>query len=225
MVALALVGLLLHAVPHAAPHAAPHTAPGALEHAVWQHEQRLDRDGVVVLRWNSTGLGRRAPTADSAVLVLEVAARTRGYVGLGLSPYTGTMAGADLVLAWVDDAGVPHARDYWADQNGSPTLDKNQDWRVVAAEENDTHTVVRLARPLHTQHVMDVQIQPGPVRVIFSWSGADPGRAPHYHGKEQRGVTEVCLLASAGAAPRTEVWVWLLVLTTTMGLPFATNVP
>ncbi|KAK3910921.1 DBH-like monooxygenase protein 1 [Frankliniella fusca] len=189
MVALVLVGLLaVHA--HGAGAGA---GAGPLQHAAWQHEQRLDLEGVVLLRWNSTGLGR-------AVMVLEVAARTRGYVGLGLSPYTGTMAGADLVLAWVDDAGVPHARDLWADQNGSPTLDKHQDWAVIAAEENETHTVVRLSRPLITQHVMDVQIQPGPVRVIFSWSGADPGRAPHYHGKEQRGVSEVCLLACSGSA-------------------------
>lgn len=50
-------------------------------------------------------------------------------------------------------------QDYWADQNGSPTLDKAQDWTVVGAKENDTHTVIRLARRLHTHHVMDVQIQ------------------------------------------------------------------
>ncbi|XP_034256247.1 DBH-like monooxygenase protein 1 [Thrips palmi] len=114
------------------------------------------------------------------------------------------MAGADLVMAWVDDAGAAHARDYWADQNGSPTLDKAQDWAVVGAQENDTHTTVRLARPVHTGHVMDVQIQPGPMRVIFSWSGADPGRTPHYHGKEQRGVSEVCLLSVSAAAVQLE---------------------
>lgn len=71
----------------------------------WQHEQRLDGQGVVLLRWNSS-----RPDGQDDVLELELAARTRGYVGLGLSPYTGTMAGADLVLAWVDDAGVAHAR-------------------------------------------------------------------------------------------------------------------
>lgn len=85
----------------------------------WQHEQGLDRDGAVLLRWNSSAVlwGRTAaaespagPGPDEHVLVLELAARTRGYVGLGLSPYTGTMAGADLVLAWVDDAGTAHAR-------------------------------------------------------------------------------------------------------------------
>ncbi|KAJ1521885.1 hypothetical protein ONE63_002223 [Megalurothrips usitatus] len=111
------------------------------------------------------------------------------------------MAGADLVIAWVDGAGLAHARDYWADQNGTPTLDKAQDWSVVGAVENDTHTVVRLARPLRTRHVMDVAIQPGPTRVIFSWSDADPGQAPHYHGKEQRGVCEVHLLADSASTP------------------------
>lgn len=56
-------------------------------------------------------------------------------------------------------------QDYWADQNGSPTLDKVQDWFVLGARENDTHTVVQLARRLQTFHVMDVQIQAGTAAV------------------------------------------------------------
>lgn len=90
------------------------TAPRSVQpswQSCWQHEQRLDGQGVVLLRWNSSRLdGQSYGQAQDDVLELELAARTRGYVGLGLSPYTGTMAGADLVLAWVDDAGVAHAR-------------------------------------------------------------------------------------------------------------------
>ena len=89
----------------------PDGHPEGHQPAGWQHEQWLDGQGVLLLRWNSSrpdgqGLGQ----ARDDVLQLEVAARTRGYVGLGLSPYTGTMAGADLVLAWVDDTGAAHAR-------------------------------------------------------------------------------------------------------------------
>ena len=51
--------------------------------------------------------------------------------------------------------------------------------------------------------------QPGPIRIIYSWSAVDPGRVPHYHGKEQRGVSEVQLLSKSAACPGAWTWAWV----------------
>lgn len=58
----------------------------------WTHSMALDNDGLVVLRWQ--------PRHQE--ILFRVEARTLGYVGIGFSQ-TGGMAGADIVIAWVDD--------------------------------------------------------------------------------------------------------------------------
>lgn len=58
----------------------------------WTHSMALDSDGLVVLRWQ--------PRHQE--ILFRVEAKTLGYVGIGFSQ-TGGMAGADIVIAWVDD--------------------------------------------------------------------------------------------------------------------------
>lgn len=58
----------------------------------WTHSMTLDNDGLVVLRWQ--------PRHQE--ILFRVEAKTLGYVGIGFSQ-TGGMAGADIVIAWVDD--------------------------------------------------------------------------------------------------------------------------
>lgn len=64
---------------------------------LWTHSEVLDRDGLVVLRWQ--------PRHQE--ILFRVEAETRGYVGIGFSP-DGGMEKADIVLGWVeDDSGKP----------------------------------------------------------------------------------------------------------------------
>jgi len=57
--------------------------------------EKLDEDGDVILEWD--------PSDDKEV-VFRVTARTLGYVGIGFNEKS-HMKGADILLAWVDDAG------------------------------------------------------------------------------------------------------------------------
>lgn len=58
----------------------------------WTHSQVLDDRGDLILRWQPR----------HKEILFRVEGRTRGYVGVGFSPHGG-MAGADIVLGWVDD--------------------------------------------------------------------------------------------------------------------------
>jgi len=79
---------------------------GDTKFGVWQNRAVLDSGGILTLWWNSTSA--RQGQDDFFTLRLEGA--THGYLGFGLSPHTGTMAGADLVVAWVDEGNVPNIR-------------------------------------------------------------------------------------------------------------------
>ena len=40
-------------------------------------------------------------------IILQITAETTGWVGIGFSP-TGSMANADIIMAWVTDGGTTH---------------------------------------------------------------------------------------------------------------------
>lgn len=59
----------------------------------WMRTEVMDRNGLYILDWRVHG----------KEIFFRITANTRGFVGLGFSLKTGRMAGADLVMAWVDD--------------------------------------------------------------------------------------------------------------------------
>ncbi|GLH14747.1 uncharacterized protein GBIM_19069, partial [Gryllus bimaculatus] len=90
-------------------------------------------------------------TLRGAEAVLRVEARTLGWLGVGFSP-AGGMAGADMAVAWVDDAsGRGHVVDcFGAERAAAPLVDASQDYSLLRAAQNATHTTVVLRRRLDT---------------------------------------------------------------------------
>ncbi|XP_071519152.1 DBH-like monooxygenase protein 1 homolog [Panulirus ornatus] len=155
----------------------------------WQQEASLDETGNVVLFW----------TADvkKNVLMVEIQGRTLGYVALGISP-TGTMEGADLLIGYVDYSGEPHVMDYWSVKNGPPIPDKSQDWKLLAGRQNDTHTMIRVRRPITPNTDDDNDVFDWPTWILWAWHPHDPGddHKPKYH-KNNRGARQLCLLSTS----------------------------
>lgn len=81
-------------------------------------------------------------------VVWEIYARTRGWLGFGFSS-NGGMGGADIVTAWVRD-GQLHLQDRHGVGPEMPPEDETSDWRPLYARENDTHTMLVVARDVNT---------------------------------------------------------------------------
>ncbi|XP_035692070.1 DBH-like monooxygenase protein 1 homolog isoform X2 [Branchiostoma floridae] len=146
------------------------------------HHEVLDENGDFLLFW----------TYDGAQIELEARVRTRGWVGLGLSP-NGGMPGSDIVIGWVKD-GQAYLTDRYADEKALPPEDESQDWELLSGYENDTHTVLRFKRKLQTCDVRDRVINKDTQRVLWAWNDRDPDdvTGPAYH--THRGVRSSILL-------------------------------
>lgn len=72
----------------------------------WTHKLDLGEGGGRV-RWKNSdpGIGEDR----TRWLTMEVFTKTNGYVGVGFSPHGG-MAGADIVIGWVDSSGTAHLK-------------------------------------------------------------------------------------------------------------------
>ena len=57
----------------------------------------LDQDSNYRLSW----------TYDAAEqkMTFDLQAKTTGWIGFGISPYTGQMPGSDVIIGWVDKSG------------------------------------------------------------------------------------------------------------------------
>ncbi|XP_047476487.1 DBH-like monooxygenase protein 1 [Penaeus chinensis] len=112
---------------------------GPLPPMAFRHFAVLDQRGDFHLLW----------TPGEQDVVFEIQVATRGYVGLGFSP-NGGMKGADIVLGWVDAQGDVHTHDRYATGMMIPVIDDSQDVEILGGYENETHTVLRFARPWNT---------------------------------------------------------------------------
>lgn len=61
------------------------------------HRESLDQDGSFILYWKT----------NTTHITFEVHAKTRGYVGFGISP-NGKMYPSDVVVGWIAADGTPH---------------------------------------------------------------------------------------------------------------------
>ncbi|CAG0923445.1 unnamed protein product [Notodromas monacha] len=144
----------------------------------WTRHAVLDKikDGKIHLFWNYD--------KEQQELLFEVQAQVTGWVGVGFSP-NGGMSGADIVTCW----------DRHANQPGLPTLDASQDYTLISATENGTHTICRFSRKVDTCDLdQDYFIQSDTVRVIYAFGETDPeGDDPFYH-QGNRGTASIYLL-------------------------------
>ncbi|XP_078598387.1 DBH-like monooxygenase protein 1 [Branchiostoma floridae x Branchiostoma japonicum] len=149
------------------------------------HHEVLDENGDFLLSWTSDDA--------HAQIELEARVRTRGWVGLGLSP-NGGMPGSDIVIGWVKD-GQAYLTDRYADEKALPPEDESQDWELLSGYENATHTVLRFKRKLQTCDFRDRVINKDTMRVLWAWHDQDPDdvTGPAYH-RLNRGVRSTVLL-------------------------------
>ena len=49
-------------------------------------------------------------------------------------------------------------QDYWSEANGRPVLDARQDWRLMDAWENGSHTIIRVRREIVPDQREDINV-------------------------------------------------------------------
>ncbi|XP_064084237.1 DBH-like monooxygenase protein 1 [Macrobrachium nipponense] len=151
------------------------------------HRVTLDQMGKYVLRWT--------PGKDE--IVFEVHVATTGYVGLGFSP-NGGMKGSDIIIGGVDDTTKEvYLKDRSASGNEVPKVDDTQNVKLLAGQQNDTHTILRFSRPWITcdnKGDMDLSKE-DTTRIIWAYGTSDPSKgdpmAISYH--TQRGTKSLFL--------------------------------
>nr|XP_053647717.1 uncharacterized protein LOC128699177 [Cherax quadricarinatus] len=89
------------------------------------------------------------------------------------------------------------SHDYWASKNGPPILDESQDWKLMAGRQNDTHTMIRVRRPITPSTKDDIDVFDFPMWILWAWHPHDPGEDlhPEYH-QNNRGARRLCILRS-----------------------------
>ncbi|KAK3506741.1 hypothetical protein QTP70_021776 [Hemibagrus guttatus] len=143
---------------------------GSHQQPDYQHAAALDARGRYVMRWNF----------DETTITVEISAQTRGYVGFGLSP-NGAMASSDIIFGGIAD-GKPYLHDYFADSKRKVHKDQVQNYKLLYARENDTHTVLAFSRKLQTCDPDDREITGSTMRVIWAFHEDDVGPSgPVYH--------------------------------------------
>ncbi|GLV45506.1 olf413 [Carabus blaptoides fortunei] len=177
-----------------------------VDSARWSHSAYLNPD--YRLLW-SLGPGPQDIT-------FELQVRTLGYVGFGFSK-DGQMAGADMVVGWVDKGQV-HFQDRHVKMfpgggtEREPEVDSSQDYQLLLGYENSTHTVLRFRRRLDTCDPNDLPITNDTMRVVWSYHSSDeptggavgPGSLPA-HSHLTRGSQSLYLVQRVDQeAPRPE---------------------
>lgn len=116
---------------------------------------------------------------DDTVSVGMIAATT-GWLGLGFAdPGGGGMLGADMVIGKYED-GVGSVEDKWSSAYSTPQDDACNDWSLVFADENATHTVIEAMRALDTGDAQDHVVSATfPRRLIAAFGTTDDFS---YHG-------------------------------------------
>ncbi|XP_060769945.1 DBH-like monooxygenase protein 1 homolog [Neoarius graeffei] len=137
----------------------------------FQHAAALDARGRYVMRWGF----------DANSIAFELEAQTTGYIGFGFSP-NGAMASSDLIFGGIAD-GKPYLHDYFADSSRRVHKDQVQNYKLLYARENHTHTVLAFSRELQTCDPDDREITGSTMRVIWAFHDEDVGPSgPGYHG-------------------------------------------
>jgi hypothetical protein len=149
----------------------------------WRREaEPLDPENKYLLSWEVD--------LDTEVVTFNVVVETRGFVGFGISP-SGNMIGADIFIGGVDSiSGFNYYFDMHGVANGPPIRDERNDWKLLSAAENATHTSVRFSRLLNTCDEQDYAIGEDTTRVIWSYGPTD---TVEYHGVN-RGSTSFNLI-------------------------------
>ncbi|CAF3637859.1 unnamed protein product [Rotaria sp. Silwood1] len=126
-------------------------------------------------------------------IVFELHIKTTGWIALGISPgrddldfliflrlystneyLAGGMAGADIGVGWIDQAGNIHFQDRYAFGFSKPIPDDTtMDWHAMQGRELNGWTAIQFKRLLDTCDSMDVPIKSGTNVLIFAYGLTD----------------------------------------------------
>ncbi|MGH0120290.1 UNVERIFIED_CONTAM: hypothetical protein FKN15_060698 [Acipenser sinensis] len=111
--------------------------------------ETLDSAGNVSLRW---GFDSKQET-----ITFQLACKTRGWVGFGLSP-SGEMDGSDIVIGGVNPNGTTYFTDRHAVDAQLPLVDGSQDYTLLSLKEDATRTTMKFSRKVQTCDKDDMEI-------------------------------------------------------------------
>ena len=150
----------------------------SLEAMKFMHQTTVDPEGDFLISW----------TPDKDSFIMEMAAKTSGYLAIGFSP-NGGMKGSDIFIGWVKDTGEVMGKDTFAKGESSPLIDESQDYEILGGMQNATHTVIRFKRKWDTCDDNDIKLNKDTVRIIWAINDQDPSDDFNwqYHGSN-RGV-------------------------------------
>lgn len=172
-------------------------APTQQSEPVWwrngtfENSKILSDEGNVVFKW-SVNTHRKE-------IHLGLSFPGTGWAGLGLS-LVGSMKGADIAMVNKkpserrDDEHTFQVVDSFSKDFEKPVPDPDglQNYILIHAERNETHSWFHVKRPLVTcDSFNDIEIGIPPMYVMYAFG---PGEEPMYHGPNQRGGSLVSLL-------------------------------
>ncbi|CAG7826683.1 unnamed protein product [Allacma fusca] len=115
----------------------------------------------------------------------------------------GGMKDADIIIGGIKD-GKPYFADYHAKGKQTPDVDASQDWTLLSASENSTHTTLKVTRVFNTCDDEDVPISNDTTKIIWA-IGATDDIVQH----RKRGAASANILDSAAGTwngPESEIW-------------------
>ncbi|OQV15969.1 DBH-like monooxygenase protein 1 [Hypsibius exemplaris] len=155
--------------------------------ADFTHEVLLDAGNDYWLRWSYTG--------DS--IDIEASAKTLGWLAFGFSR-DGGMDKSDVLFGYVNaSSGRANISDRYLVADGTNVqllLDRQQDWELLTATRNQTHTSIRVRRKLETCDPQDHPITKDTMRVIFSLDQQPPTDFLHPTMHNFRGTKSILFL-------------------------------
>ncbi|XP_031571436.1 DBH-like monooxygenase protein 1 isoform X2 [Actinia tenebrosa] len=159
-------------------------------------------------------------TVDQAEesISFAVEAVTTGWIGLGFSPSTGRMKGADIVIGWVKD-GKPYLTDRHGEGYSLPPLDDSQDYKLISGTEKDGKTTMKFSRKFDTCDNQDYKFEEGTTRVIFAYHEEDPTSDTNMKKHSDKGSRSILLLNFVKTSKPNPSWKKLELLMRNMTIP------
>ncbi|EDV25400.1 uncharacterized protein TRIADDRAFT_55459 [Trichoplax adhaerens] len=148
-----------------------------------QYHVSMDEDSNYRMHWSFNN--------QDKIMQFTVEVKTTGWIGFGISPYTGQMPGSDVVIGWVDSNGKAYLQDRFANGRTLPALDDNQDYKLISGIEKNGMTTLKFSRKFNTEDPKDLPLEGGTTRLIWAYNNNDPPsqtNIPMHHKMGSRSV-------------------------------------
>ncbi len=115
---------------------------------------------------------------EAPMISIGIEAPTTGWIGIGIDPVS-VMDQADMIIAWVDSEGKPHALDCFSKGLFGPhppdtELGGTDDLVAFGGKEEGGRTIIEVKRPLKASDPYDKPIDPAlPIKIIWAYGETD----------------------------------------------------